>query len=61
VVRKARCFAYHLVEPSFKASDLLLGERARGNVAFEVPISAHGFILKYETPFDTPIKIDLGL
>ena len=55
-------YAGSSVESGLKSSDLLPGEKARGNFAFEVPVTAHGFMLKFEiSGADESIRIDLGL
>jgi hypothetical protein len=35
-------------DPSLKSGELARGEKARGNVAFEIPTSAAGLVLTYE-------------
>ncbi|MEM3460019.1 MAG: DUF4352 domain-containing protein [Candidatus Micrarchaeaceae archaeon] len=51
-------------EPSLKAGTLRKGDKARGNVAFEVPINSKGFIVRYEPLVlfggYQPIRISLG-
>jgi hypothetical protein len=50
--------------PDLKSGDLTKGQKARGNVAFEVPKTAKGFVLTYEPLVIfgdfTPIQVDLG-
>ncbi len=51
-------------EPTLKTGTLAKGDKTRGNVAFEVPTSAKGFVLTYEPLVILgnyiPIKIILG-
>ena len=51
-------------DPALKSGDLAKGEKVRGNVAFEVPKTAQGFIVSYEPLVIfggyEPIKIDLS-
>lgn len=51
-------------EPSFKSGNLPKGDKARGNLAFEVPPDAKGFVLTYQPLVllggFQPIRIDLG-
>ena len=51
-------------DPSLKSGDLVKGDKVRGNVAFEVPATATGFILSYEPLVIAggyeALKVDLG-
>jgi len=50
--------------PALQAGYLAAGDKARGNVAFEIPPAAHGFVLTFapDTLFGTvnPIQVRLG-
>jgi hypothetical protein len=51
-------------DPALSSGTLVRGDKSRGNVAFEVPITASGFIVTYEPLVILggyePIRIDLG-
>ncbi len=51
-------------DPSLKAGTLRKGDKARGNIAFEVSTKAKGFIVRYEPLVlfggYEPIRVDLG-
>ncbi len=52
-------------DPSLKSGELALGEKVRGNVAFEVRAGAQGFVVTYEPMVILggykPVRVDLGL
>ncbi len=48
-------------DPSLKSGELLRSEKAHGNVAFEVPAVAKGFVLLWQPNFlERPARVDLG-
>lgn len=66
-VKDADGFEYNVTltapDPSLKSGELSAGEKARGNIAFEVPADATGLVLSYKpiiVGIVDPIEFDLG-
>ena len=67
-VKDADGFEYNMSvvapDPGLKSGALAKGDKVRGNVAFEVPKTANGFVLSYEPLVVlggyTPIQVNLG-
>lgn len=48
------------VEQQLGSGDLLVGDRVRGFVGFEVPEDASGLLLIHSASFDDTVRVDLG-
>lgn len=56
-------YAFTSPDPSLKSGELSPGDKARGNVAFEVPTGATGLVLSYKAidfSGDEAIEVELG-